>query len=93
MVECNHDNDTLADNLIADDASMGRPENHLGLNDCADFCRVNVSDSTKQVILIHLSQDNINEGLAITEVQSAVPNVDVAVAHSGDIFEIKNDYF
>lgn len=93
MVECNHDNDTLAENLISNDASMSHPENHLGLYDCIDFCRANVSESTTQVILIHLSQANINESLAITEVQSSVPDVNVAVAHSGDIFEIENDYF
>lgn len=93
MVECNHDNDTLLDNIDKHDVSMSHPENHLVLNDCIDFCKHNVSSSTKQIILIHMSHTNINETYAMKQVSLAVPHVLVSVAHSGDKFEIESDNF
>lgn len=93
MVECNHDDDTLLDNLDKHDVSMSHPENHLGMEDCIDFCKHNTSATTKQIILIHLSHQNINEEFALKSVQKAIPLVKVTVAHSGDTFKIENDNF
>lgn len=93
MVECNHDDNTLIDNFVNAEQSRSHPENHMGLEDCIDFCKRNVSVTTKQIILIHLSHQNINEGFAIKSVQDALPLVKVAVAHSGDAFEIESDNF
>ena len=93
MVECNHDDDTMLNNLDKHDVSISHPENHLGLNDCIDFCRHNVSTTTKQIILLHMSHTNINENYAMKQVSLAVPHVLVSVAHSGDTFEIESDDF
>lgn len=93
MVECNHDDGTLLDNLDKHDVGMSHPENHLGLNDCIGFCKHNVSSTTKQIILLHMSHTNINENYAMKQVSLAVPHVLVSVAHSGDTFEIESDNF
>ena len=93
MVECNHDDDTLLDNLANHDVSMSHPEWHLGLEDCAEFCKQNISASTKQIILIHLSQTNVNEEHAIATVKERCKFDNVAVAHKGDTFKIENDDF
>ena len=93
MVECNHDDDTLIDNFVNAEQSRSHPEHHMGLDDCIDFCRRNSSISTKQIILIHMSHTNINEEFARKSVEEAVPLVKVAVAHSGDKFEIESDEF
>lgn len=93
MVECNHDDDTLIDNFVNAEQSRSHPEHHMGLEDCIDFCRRNSSISTKQIILIHLSHQNIKEDFALKSVQDALPLVKVAVAHSGDVFEIESDNF
>lgn len=93
MVECNHDDDTLIDNFVNSEQSRSHPENHMGLEDCIDFCKRNVSLSTKQIILIHMSHTNINEVYAMKQVSLAVPHVLVSVAHSGDRFEIESDNF
>lgn len=93
MVECNYDDDTLVENLVEDDISRSHPENHMGLEDCIDFCKRNVSTNTKQIILIHLSHTNINETYAMKQVSLAVPHVLVSVAHSGDTFNIESDNF
>lgn len=93
MVECNHDDDTLIDNLV--NAEMGRshPEYHMGLETCCEFCKENISASTKQIILIHLSQTNINEQHAIDTIKEYTHFNNVAVAHKGDKFIIENDDF
>lgn len=93
MIECNHDDDTLLDNLANNDVSMSHPEYHLGLNDCAEFCKQNLSASTKQIILIHLSHTNVNEAHAIATVKERCHFDNVAVAHKGDTFKIENDDF
>ena len=93
MVECNHDDDTLLDNLDKHEASMSHPEFHLGLKDCIKFCKENYSSSLKQVILIHISSTNINENYAVESVQMQMPFDNVAVAHKGDVFKIDNDEF
>lgn len=93
MVECNNDDDTLLDNLANNDVSMSHPEYHLGLNDCAEFCKQNLSASTKQIILIHLSHTNVNETHAIETVKERCNFDNVAVAHKGDKFIIDNDDF
>jgi phosphoribosyl 1,2-cyclic phosphodiesterase len=93
MVEANHDDDTLLDNLSNHDVSMSHPEWHLGLDDCAEFCKQNIGASTKQVILIHLSHTNINEQHAIETIKDYCHFDNVAVAHKGDTFKIENDDF
>ena len=93
MVECNHDDDTLLDNLSNHDVSMSHPEWHLGLEDCIKFCKANYSASLKQIILIHMSSTNINEQYAVESVQMQMPFDNVAVAHKGDVFKIDNDDF
>ena len=93
MVECNNDDDTLLDNLANNDVSMSHPEYHMGLNDCAEFCKQNISASTKQIILIHLSHTNVNEAHAIATVKEHCNFDNVAVAHKGDKFIIENDDF
>ena len=93
MVEANHDDDTLLDNLANHDVSMSHPEFHMGLDECKKFCKANISSSTKQVILIHLSSMNVNEQHAIETVKEHCNFENVAVAHKGDKFVIDNDDF
>ena len=93
LIECNHDDSTLLDNLANHDVSMSHPEWHLGLDDCAEFCKQNLSASTKQIILIHLSHTNVNEAHAIATVKERCNFDNVAVAHKGDKFKIENDDF
>ena len=93
MVEANHDDDTLLDNIDRHDASMSHPEWHMGLDECKEFCKQNIGASTKQVILIHLSHTNINEQHAIETIKDYCNFDNVAVAHKGDVFKIDNDDF
>jgi phosphoribosyl 1,2-cyclic phosphodiesterase len=93
MVECNHDDDTLLDNLANHDVSMAHPEFHLGLEDCAKFCKANISVNTKQIILIHLSSMNVNPDYAVKTIQEYTGFKNVSVAHAGYTYKIENDDF
>lgn len=93
LVECNHDDDTLLDNLDRHEVSMSHPEFHLGLSGCVKFCKENISASTKQIVLIHLSHANVNEQHAIDTVKECCNFDNVAVAHMGDSFKIESDDF
>lgn len=95
MVECNHDDDTLIDNFVNAEQSRSHPENHMGLEDCIDFCKRNVSLSTKQIILIHMSSTNINPFAAVESVRKAINNkmVKVDFAESGRNFIVESDFF
>ena len=93
MVECNHDDDTLLDNLDRHDVSMSHPEYHMGLEECCNFCKANISYSTKEVILIHMSHTNINEDYAVKTVKDFCGFSSVSVAHKGYRYNIDNDDF
>ena len=95
MVECNHDDDTLIDNFVNNDVSKSHPENHLGLDECISFCKRNISFSTKQIILIHMSSTNINPFAAVESVKKAINNkmVNVDFAESGRNFIVESDFF
>lgn len=93
MVECNFDDDTLLDNLANADVSMSHPEWHLGLDDCAAFCKANISVNTKQIILIHLSSTNVNPDYAVKTIQEYTGFKNVSVAKAGQTYKIENDEF
>lgn len=95
MVECNYDEDTLIDNFVNNDVSKSHPENHLGLNECISFCKRNMSFSTKQIILIHMSSTNINPYAAVERVKKEINNkmVKVDFAESGRNFIVESDFF
>lgn len=93
MVECNHDDKTLLDNLDRQEVSMAHPEFHLGLEDCAKFCKANLSASTKEIILIHLSSMNVNPDYAVKVVRDYTGCPCVSVAHAGHSYKIDNDEF
>jgi phosphoribosyl 1,2-cyclic phosphodiesterase len=72
---------------------MSHPEYHMGLDTCKKFCKANISASTKQIVLIHLSHANVNEQHAIDTIKEYCNFDNVAVAHKGDTFKIESDDF
>lgn len=93
MIECNHDDDTMIENIDNNEQGLSHAEYHLGLHDCVTFCKANVSPHLKQIILTHLSSTNINESAALNIVRRELPNVPVDVAHNNSIFTFDNDDF
>lgn len=95
LIECNHDDTTLLDNLSNHDVSMSHPEWHLGLEDCIKFCKANYSSSLKQIILIHMSFANINPYKAVEEVSNAINNdaIKVDFAEKEKKFFVESDFF
>ena len=62
LVECNYDDDFIVDNAVSRDIwNSSHSENHLSLNKCIDCVKLNISKSLQNVILLHLSAQNIDE--------------------------------
>lgn len=63
---------------------------HLSIDTACDFVKANYSDSLQNVIMCHLSAENICEESALKKMQSTI-NCNVYVAKKGFICELKKD--
>lgn len=63
---------------------------HLNIDTACDFVKANYSDSLQNVIMCHLSSENICEENALKKMQSTV-NCNVYVARKGFLCELKKD--
>ena len=63
---------------------------HLSIDTACDFVKANYSDSLQNVIMCHLSSENICEESALKKMQSTI-NCNVYVAKKGFICELKKD--
>ena len=63
---------------------------HLSIDTACDFVKSNYSDSLQNVIMCHLSSENICEESALKKMQSTI-NCNVYVAKKGFICELKKD--
>ena len=63
---------------------------HLSIDTACDFVKANYSDSLHNVIMCHLSSENICEESALKKMQSTI-NCNVYVAKKGFICELKKD--
>ena len=63
---------------------------HLSIDTACDFVKANYSDSLQNVIMCHLSSENICEESALKKMQSTI-NCNVYVAKKGFMCELKKD--
>lgn len=93
VIECNYDADILIDNMCNNVYSQSASENHLELNDTIKFLKQNYSSALQSVILIHLSNGNINAEKAKQRVRNELGFSNVIVADAGvEIELIKEDF-
>lgn len=93
IVECNYDNDILIDNMVNNDMSHSRPENHLCLDDCIDYLKEIYSPALQGVVLWHLSDSNIDEKMALKKVKAELGFDNVYIAEKGLKIELQNEEF
>jgi len=60
----------------------------MSLENCIEFLRHNVSNKTKKIVLIHLSDANSDEKRMLSEVYNTF-NVDTIIAQSNQVIEFK----
>lgn len=88
MVECNHDDDTMLENLYNDEVSRSQHENHMSFEKCMAFCKANVCDKTERIILIHPSKTNVNEIDVLDAFKREFPLIETTFAKKQDTIEI-----
>jgi ribonuclease BN (tRNA processing enzyme) len=86
LVECNYDEriiDSTAPNYRH--SCLG----HMELQTCKQFISENYNDCLKKIILIHMSNDNLDREIALKEVKSTIKsNTEVFLANSGLVVEV-----
>lgn len=93
MVEANYSNDVLLDNLCNDVHNRSASENHMEVNDTIEFLKHNVTPNTMNVILIHLSNGNIDANKAKEQVKRELSFSNVFVADAGLELELSEEEF
>lgn len=93
IIECNHDFDTIIDNLVNDDASRSHPENHLSLDACIDYLKEIYSPALQGVVLWHLSDTNIDAKRALERVKEELGFDRVWIAEKGLEIELEKEEF
>lgn len=62
---------------------------HSSLGTVKDILAINQTDSMKNIICCHLSDENSNEKQIVAEIEAIVPDsVQVCIADKGKVFEL-----
>lgn len=93
IVECNYDDEVIIDNMVNDDMSHSRPENHLCLDDCIDYLKQIYSPALQCVVLWHLSDSNIDASKALARVKEELGFDNVYIARKGLEIELTKEEF
>lgn len=92
LLECNYISEIVKKNIedgIVDRTRYKRLlKSHMSLENCIEFLRHNVSNKTKKIVLIHLSDANSDEKKMLSEVYNTF-NVDTIIAQSNQVIEFK----
>ena len=83
----------MIDNACNNVYSQSASENHLEIEDTIEFLKQNYSSSLQTIILIHLSNGNINAETAKQRVKDELGFDNVYVADKGLIVELNKDDF
>jgi len=93
MLECNYDTDTLMANRKLPQETKDRIINsHMSLYHCAETLKAMDLTQCRNIVLIHLSDDNSREDMFIDTVRKATGKKVVA-AHQGDIIDFDKTPF
>jgi len=84
LVECNHEDDI--DEIT--DAYVHIVRGHMDVSTCRNFLKASADDSTKNVIMCHMSEENLNWANALRAIEEAVPQAAVGLALAGRVFDL-----
>lgn len=88
LIECNWDSDVIIDNIINDELSRSLHENHLEVNQTIETLQANMTDNLKNIVLLHLSHNNIKPKATLQKVKDEVGFENVYIAEKGLIVEL-----
>ena len=93
LIECNHSEDLMIDNMCNNIYSISASENHLEINKTIKALNANYSCVLQNIVLLHLSQGNADKNSFIGRVQEEVWFNNVFVAEDGFELELNESEF
>ena len=84
LIECNHNVDMLDEGAVNYEHSLAH---HMSLQTCKDFIIANDNKKLQNVILCHMSDNNINEKEAIDTIKT-VTGANVYSAHTDKVIDV-----
>lgn len=93
IIECNHDEDTIIDNMCEGVDSRSQFENHHSLDRCIEYLKSIYSADLTSVILWHPSGTNLNKKEAVRRVKEELGFEAVYMAEKGLELEICKEEF
>lgn len=88
IIEANHDEAIIIDNMCDNIESRSASENHLNIAQTIDVLQNNMCDSTRTIVLAHLSDGNSNASDFLGKTKDALGFEKVFVADKGVEIEL-----
>lgn len=90
VIEANHDEEIIIDNMCDNIATQSASENHLSISQTIEVLNNNLCDATRTIVLSHLSDGNSNASDFLLRTQEALGFDNVFIADKGVEIEINN---
>lgn len=90
IIEANHDESIIIDNMCDNIESRSASVNHLNIDQTIDVLQNNMCDSTRTIVLAHLSDGNSNANAFLERTRMELGFDNVFIADKGVEIEINN---
>jgi phosphoribosyl 1,2-cyclic phosphodiesterase len=88
VIEANHDEEIIIDNMCDNIATQSASENHLSINQTIEVLNNNLCDATRTIVLAHLSDGNSNASEFLDKTRTELGFENVFIADKGLIIDI-----
>lgn len=93
MLECNNSLDAIVDNMVEGNYNMAASNTHLDMEDCFDVLHRLDNPELQNIVLLHLSDRNSDEGVIRKQLSEQFPLVKTYIADKGLTIELtKTDF-
>lgn len=90
IIEANHDESIIIDNMCDNIESRSASVNHLNIDQTIAVLQNNICDSTRTIVLAHLSDGNSNASEFLLRTKDELGFKNVFIADKGVEIEINN---
>lgn len=90
VIEANHDEEIIIDNMCDNIATQSASENHLSISQTIEVLNNNLCDATRTIVLSHLSDGNSNASEFLLRAKTELGFENVFIADKGVEIELNN---
>jgi ribonuclease BN (tRNA processing enzyme) len=90
VIEANHDEEIIIDNMCDNIATQSASENHLSISQTIEVLSNNLCDATLTIVLSHLSDGNSNASEFLLRAKNELGFENIFIADKGVEIEINN---